>query len=180
MSLTRVRAFLVLGVLMVSALVVVIVAVTKDTQNGPVADACKGAVLVNVTLPRGTSDVTVKVLNGTGRPGLAAALTQDMKNRGFTTQKPAESKKRFTGVALVQYGPKGLSSAWLIQAFFLNESKSEYDPKRTDATVNLVVGTLYRQLATPTEVNQSLSILGSPVVPPGACAAPHDQLQAAK
>ncbi|AGL19779.1 LytR C-terminal domain-containing protein [Actinoplanes sp. N902-109] len=164
--------------LLVAALVVVIVAVSRDTQNGPLADACKGAVMVNATLPRGTSDVTVKVYNGTGRAGVASALTNDLKNRGFATQKPGESKSHIDDVAIVRYGPKALSSAWLLRAFFLNQTKQEYDPKRTSATVDVIVGRGYQQLATPTEVNQSLAALGDPVLPPGSCAAPKKEVAA--
>ncbi|WP_067503272.1 LytR C-terminal domain-containing protein [Actinoplanes sp. TFC3] len=180
MSLTRVRAFVVFGVLMIAALVTVIVAVVRDTQNEPLADACKGAVMVNATLPRGTNDITVRVFNGTKEPGLAAALTNDLKNRGFQTEKPGESTKRIKDVAIFRYGPKALSSAWLLRAFFLNQATPEFDPKRTSATVDVIVGAGYQQLATPTEVNQSLAALGDPELPPGACAEPQKPVQAAQ
>jgi hypothetical protein len=38
--------------------------------------------------------------------------------------------------------------------------------------VDIVIGAQFQQLATSTEVNQSLVELGEPEVPPGACAAP--------
>jgi hypothetical protein len=178
MSLTRFRAFIVFGVLMMAALVVVIVAVARDTQNGPLADACHGAVMVNATLPRGTSEITVKVFNGTGKAGVASALTTDLGNRGFHTEKPGQTKARIDDVAVVRFGPKSLSYAWLLQAFFLNQTKQEYDPKRTTATIDVIVGRGYQQLATPTEVNQSLAALGDPKLPPGSCAAPKKEAAA--
>jgi hypothetical protein len=38
--------------------------------------------------------------------------------------------------------------------------------------VDIVIGSEFQQLATSTEVNQSLIEIGEPEVPPGACAAP--------
>jgi len=174
MSFTRLRAFIVLGVLTVAALVTVIVAVVKDTQGGPVADACQGLVMVNATLPQKNDQVTVKVYNGTKQVGLGSAVTSAFSNRGFKTEKPAESKKRVNDVAVLRYGPKGLSSTWVIQAYFLNQATPQYDPKRTSATVDVVIGNGYQQLATPTEVNQSLSTLQQ-TLPPGSCAAPRTE-----
>ncbi|MFI5936527.1 LytR C-terminal domain-containing protein [Actinoplanes sp. NPDC051494] len=177
MSFTRVRAFIVLGVLTITALVVVIVAVVKDTQGGPVADRCKGLVVVNATLPKSTEEVTVKVYNGTKQVGLGSAVTTHFSNRGFKTEKPEEAKKAVKDVAVLRYGPEGLSATWLIQAFFLNQATPEYNPKRKGATVDVIVGNGYQQLATPTEVNQSLSTLDQEL-PPGSCAAPRAEAAA--
>jgi hypothetical protein len=47
--------------------------------------------------------------------------------------------------------------------------------KRTTDVVDIVIGAEFQQLATSTEVNQSLAALGEPEVPPGACAAPADK-----
>jgi hypothetical protein len=172
MSFTRFRAFIVVGVLALAALVVVIVAVVRDTQGDAVADACKGATMVNAKIPSGPSEVTVKVLNGTSSEGVAQSLTRDLKNRGFKTQTPASSKKKVEDVAIVRYGPDALSSAWLLRAYFLNQAENQYDPKIKGAVVELTVGKSYRSLATPTEVNQSIKELGEIELPPGTCAKP--------
>jgi hypothetical protein len=174
MSFTRFRAFIVIGVLALAALVVVIVAVVRDTQGDAIADACEGATLVNAKIPSGPSEVTVKVLNGTNSEGTAADLTRDLKNRGFKTQAPAAAKKKVDDVAVVHYGPDALSSAWLLRAYFLNQAERNYDPKMKGAVVELTVGKSYRSLATPTEVNQSIKELGEIELPPGTCAKPQD------
>ena len=174
MSFARVRALVVIGVLAVAAVVFVIVALVRDTQHDAIAgDKCPaGAPLANVTLPDDPDQVTVKVLNGTKTPGLAENVTNDFKNRRFKVQAPGEDKKRVKGVAVVRYGPEAVGSAQLLEAYFLGEATPEYNPKRKGAVVEIVIGSQFQQLATSTEVNQSLVELGEPQVPPGACAAP--------
>jgi LytR cell envelope-related transcriptional attenuator len=173
MSFARVRALIVIGVLAIAAVVFVIVALVRDSQGDAVANGCPaGSVMADVTLPDDPAEVTVKVFNGTTTPGLAENLSNDFANRRFKTQKPAENKTKFKGVAELRYGPAAVGSAHLLNAYFLAQAKAQYDPKRKGAVIDVVVGSLYQQLASPTEVNQSLVELGEPDLPPGACAAP--------
>jgi hypothetical protein len=180
MSFARVRALVVIGVLAVAAVVFVVVALVRDTQGDAVADSgCpEGAPLADVSLPDDPSDVKVKVLNGTDKPGLADNVSTDFKNRGFAVQKPGESKSKFDRIAIIRYGPKAVGDAQLLKAYFLGEAKPQYNAKRADDIVEIVVGEDYQQLATSTEVNQSLVELGEPEVPPGACAAPEEKAAA--
>jgi hypothetical protein len=174
MSFARVRALVVVGVLAVAAVVFVVVALVRDTQGDVLADSgCpKGAPLADVSLPDDPREVKIKVLNGTSTAGLADKVTTDFKNRGFTMEKPGESKSKFDRIAIIRYGPKAVGDAQLLKAYFLGKAKPEYNAKRTDDVVQIVVGAEYQQLATSTEVNQSLVELGEPELPPGACAAP--------
>jgi hypothetical protein len=174
MSFARVRALVVVGVLAVAAVVFVVVALVRDTQGDAEANGgCPdGSVMANVTLPNDPEGVTVKVYNGTKTPGLADSVTNEFKNRRFKTQKPAENKKKVDGVAVMRYGPEAVGSAWLLRAYFLNQADVQYDAKRKGAVVDVVVGSNFQQLATTTEVNQSLVELGEPEVPLGACVAP--------
>ena len=174
MSFARVRALVVVGVLAVAAVVFVVVALVRDTQGDAVAGGgCPdGSVMANVTLPEDPEQVTVKVYNGTKTPGLADNVTNEFKNRRFKTEKPAENQKKVEGVAVMRYGPEAVGSAWLLRAYFLNQADVQYDAKRKGAVVDVVVGSSFQQLATTTEVNQSLVELGEPEVPLGACAAP--------
>lgn len=174
MSFARVRALIVIGVLAVAAVVFVIVALVRDSQGGTVAGGgCPpGSVMAIVTLPDDPQEVTVRILNGTATTGLATGVTNEFKNRRFKTQKPAENPKKFKGVAELRFGPQAVGSAHLLQAYFLAQAKSEYNAKRKGAVVDIVIGDQFRQLATTTEVNQSLVELGEPDLPVGACAAP--------
>jgi len=174
MSFARVRALVVIGVLAVAAIVFVVVALVRDTQGDAVADSgCpEGAPLADVTLPADTKDVKLRVLNGTSTAGLAEKVSTDFENRGFSMQKPDESKSKFDRIAIIRYGPKAVGNAQLIKAYFLGKAKPEYQAKRTNDVVDVVIGAEFQQLATSTEVNQSLVELGEPELPPGACAAP--------
>jgi hypothetical protein len=174
MSFARVRALVVVGVLAVAAVVFVIVALVRDSQGDVVTgSSCPaGAPMADVTLPADPDQVTIKVLNGTKTPGLAESVTTDFKNRRFKVQTPTEDKKRVKDVAVMRYGPSAVGAVQLLRAYFLNQADLEYDAKRKGAVVDIVIGSQFQQLATTTEVNQSLVELGEPTVPPGACAAP--------
>lgn len=174
MSFARVRALVVVGVLAVAAIVFVITALVRDSQGDEVTgDNCPaGAPLADVTLPDDPADVTVKIYNGTNTTGLADSVTSEFKNRRFTVQKPAESKTRYKGVAEIRYGPDAVGRAQLLRAYFLDQSKLEYNAKRKGILIDIVIGSGFRQLATTTEVNQSLVEVGEPTLPPGACAKP--------
>lgn len=173
MSFARVRAFVVVGVLAVAAIVFVIVALVRDTQGGAVDSGCPaGSPLVDIELPDDPAQVTVKVYNGTSTPGLADSVTTEFKNRRFTVQKAAENKSKYKGVAELKFGPDAVGKAQLLRAYFLDQTKLEYDPKRKGAVVDIVIGSGFRQLATTTEVNQSLVEVGEPTLPVGTCAKP--------
>ena len=173
MSFARVRALVVVGVLAVAAVVFVIVALVKDSQQDAIASGCPaGSVMADVSLPDDPSEVTVKVFNATSIVGLADRVTNDFTNRKFKAQKPAENRTKFNGVAELRYGPDAVGKAHLLKAYFLAQAVPQYDAKRKGAVVDVVIGSQYKQLATTTEVNQSLVELGEPDVPPGACAKP--------
>ncbi|MEV2242022.1 LytR C-terminal domain-containing protein [Micromonospora sp. NPDC049891] len=164
------RALVVVGLLAVVALVFVVMALVKDTQgNAGVGEGCPDDwPRADVTL-RDRKDVKVNVVNGTERPGLAADVGNSFRNRDFQVQKETTQKKKIDDVAVLRYGPKGVGSAHLLRAYFLGDAELEYNPKREDDIVDVVLGSSFQQLATTTEVNQSLGDLGAPVAPPGSC-----------
>ncbi|MCA2216092.1 LytR C-terminal domain-containing protein [Jidongwangia harbinensis] len=182
MSFARVRALVVIGVLAVAAVVFVVVALVQDSQGDASADGgCPdGAPVADITLPDDPAEVKVKVYNGTRNAGLAEKVTTDFKNRGFVMQDPGKSKTKFDKIAIIRYGPKTVADAQLLKAYFLGDAKDEYSAKRTSDVVDIVVGNGFRQLATSTEVNQSLSQLGEPELPFGACPEPADADKKAK
>ncbi|WP_189330296.1 LytR C-terminal domain-containing protein [Actinoplanes ianthinogenes] len=173
MGYTRLRAYLVFGVLAIAALVVVVVAVARDSQGDPAASGCPaGMTLVNVTLPREPAQVKLRVLNGTRRAGLADNVSAEFQDRGFKVQPSKDSKTKFAKVALIQYGPKSVGAAQWIRAYFLGEAEPQYNAARTTDVIDIIVGEQFRSLATFTEVNQSMAQIGDPTAPPGSCAAP--------
>jgi hypothetical protein len=177
MSFARVRALVVVGVLAVAAVVFVVVALVRDTQGGSTAgeDCPAGAPRADLRLPDDPAEVSVKIYNGTDRAGLADSVTNEFKNRRFTTQKPAESKTKYKGVAEIRYGPDTVGRAQLLRAYFLAQSKMSYSAKRKGQVIDIVIGNEFRQLATTTEVNQSLVEVGEPTLPPGTCLKPAEK-----
>jgi hypothetical protein len=174
MSFARVRALVVVGVLFVAAAIFVIMALVRDSQSDPRAAAgCpKNATLVNTRLPDENKDVKLKIFNGTAQPGLAEKVGEDFSHRGFTVDKKKEnSPKAISSIAVLRYGPKAVGDAWLLQAYFLDEADLQFDAKRQNDVVDIVIGKKYQQLATETEVKQSLTQLGNPSPPAGTCAA---------
>ncbi|WP_436532488.1 LytR C-terminal domain-containing protein [Actinoplanes sp. HUAS TT8] len=173
MGFTRLRAYLVIGVLALAATVVVVVALVKDTQGGPEAGGCPaGVTMVNLTLPKEADQVKLRVLNGTKSAGLADQVSAEFKDRGFVTQPTKDSKTKVKNVAVIQYGPKTVGAAQWIRAYFLGEAEPDYSEARTSDVIDIVIGAKFRSLATFTEVNQSMAQIGTPSAPPGTCAAP--------
>jgi hypothetical protein len=173
MSFARVRALVVIGVLAVAAVVFVVVALVRDSQHDLIANGCPaGSVTADISLPDDPSEVTIKVFNATSQTGLAERVSVDFQNRKFKTQRAERNKRKFNGVAQLRYGPAAVGKAHLLKAFFLGRAEALYDPKRKGDVTDVVIGSQYQQLATTTEVNQSLVELGEPVLPPGACLAP--------
>ncbi|MER7589129.1 LytR C-terminal domain-containing protein [Micromonospora sp. NPDC127501] len=166
------RALVVVGLLAIIALVFVVVAVVRDSQGnvGTAAGCPEGWPLADLTL-RERKDVKINVFNATDQPGLAHTVADEFSNRQFQVKKTGNENK-INSVAVLRYGPKGVGSAHLLQAYFLNNATPGYDPKRTDDTVDVVLGNKFQQLATTTEVNQSLGDSGPPEAPKGSCPSP--------
>lgn len=171
MSFARVRALVVVGVLTLFALVFISIALIRDTQSGEaVAVGCPaGWKLADVTL-REQKDIKIRVFNATETQGLANTVAEDFENRKFQVVKKGNEAKAVDDVAVLRYGPKAVGSAQILRAYFLDNAKDGYDPDREDDVVDVVIGNGFRQLATTTEVNQALSGLGDPQLPPETCA----------
>lgn len=171
MSFARVRALAIVGVLVTCAAVLVAVTLFKDRQRGPIEQAScpKNAVIANVKLPV-PKDVKVTTIDATGTASMTSSVTQQLRNRQFQVTQSKRSEDPIDEVAVLRYGPKAVGSAWLLKAYFLNKAETAFDIERTDDTVDLVLGSAFKKLATATEVGQALAQLGRPTEPPGTCA----------
>jgi len=175
MSFARVRALVVVGGLVVFALVFVIIALVRDSQGGAAtAASCPNGWTLADTRLREPKDVRINVYNATDTSGLASTIADDFKNRKFQVVASGNDPegRGIDDIAVLRYGPKAVGSAHLLRAYFLDQAKTEYDPTREDDLIDVVIGNGFQQLATTTEVNQSLATLGGkPVLPPRTCAA---------
>src|SRR5258705_6890398 len=176
MTFARVRALIVVAVLFIAAGVVVIMAIGRDTQTqAATGGACAGGLVpAKIKMPDQRDQVTINVLNGTTKAGLAERVGEEFANRGFKINQKtsAPDNQRTNEIAVITYGPDAVGAAWLVSAYFLvDEAKMHFDIKRKGSEVNVVIGENFQQLATTTEVNQSIAALGNPLPPAGTCEA---------
>jgi LytR cell envelope-related transcriptional attenuator len=173
MSLARLRALIIVGVLVVVAGTLVTIAIVKDRQaNADSARSCgAGDVPANLRLPDQAKDIKINVLNATDSPGLARQVGDDFRGRKITVLQEGNDPvaKRVDQVAVLRYGPKSVGMAWLLQTYFLNKAKAEFDIARDNDVVDVVLGQQFKQLASTTEANQALTQMGAPRLPPGTC-----------
>ncbi|WP_026212617.1 LytR C-terminal domain-containing protein [Longispora albida] len=176
MTLSRVRAFAVVGTLLLVAVIVVTWALMHDKQAGSTSTAksCpKGYVAVDTRQPP-PADIKVNVYNGTDETGVAAKAADGLAKEKFKVLKTDNDPKRKTvkGVVELRYGPKTVGAAHVLRAYFLvdADAPAEFDPKRTDDVVDVVLGAQFKQLGSPTEVKQKISALREPQLPEGTCA----------
>ncbi|WP_179266161.1 LytR C-terminal domain-containing protein [Asanoa hainanensis] len=170
------RALVVVSVLAVLAVAFVVYALVDDSQKGrTLAAQCpEGWPVVDLTLKK-SEDIKINVFNATDDVGRAGSVGSDFANRKFQVLKKGNSKTAVDGVAVIRFGPQAVASAHVIRAYFLDEADTEYDPARKDDVVDVIIGDQFKQLATTTEVNQSLVELasqGEPKLPPQTCPAP--------
>ncbi|HEX5595659.1 MAG TPA: LytR C-terminal domain-containing protein [Micromonosporaceae bacterium] len=172
MSYARVRALVIVAGLVVFALVFVVITVVRDTQNDPrsAAECPEDYPRADIAL-REAKDIKINVYNSTDGVGLASSVAANFKNRSFQVLKAGNDplKKGVDGVAELRFGPKGVGSAHVLRAYFLDQAEPVYDPNRPDDVVDVALGAEFKQLATTTEVNQSLADLQSPELPAGTC-----------
>ena len=162
------------AVLFVTAGIVVLMAINKDTQTQPQLAGClEGQVPANIKMPE-RDQVTINVINATARVGLAEQIGGEFKNRGFLVAKTESTAdgSQYPEIAQITYGPDGIGAAWLVSAYFLvHEADMNFDLARPGAEVDVLLGNKFQQLATSTEVNQSIAAKGSPQLEPGTCEA---------
>lgn len=173
MTFAKVRALIFVAVLFVSAGVVVIMAIGHDTQTHRVQqNTCpEGLLPAKVKMPE-RNQVTINVLNGTPKVGQAQQIGGEFKNRGFNVNKmeTAPDGKTYDQIAVIIFGPDAVGAAYLVSAYFLvNEAEMQFELERKGAEVDVIIGTAFLQLATTTEVNQSIAVIGNPPLPDGTC-----------
>lgn len=179
MNAARIRALVVVGVLMVGSLTLTFLAVHRDTQStASYLTSCSNKSVPVVTSPLPSpSQITLKIWNGAQVPGLALSVAEDFRHRGFNVEKVGthDDKPPVNTVAEIYYGPKTVAAAQVVRAEFLLTDPSEvsemhFNIKDMSTDVDVVLGKSFRQLGAHTEVNQAIAALGVPKAPPGTCA----------
>jgi len=175
LTFARVRAITIVAALFVAAVVSVSIALDRDADQADAQGTCPpGAVPVDLTLPA-ERDITINVYNATDEVGLANQIGDDFANRQFQVLERGDHDEPFDGVAQLRFGPAAVAAAHVVGAYFLNQATLEFDVAREDNAVDVILGSEFRRLATPTEVNQAIAALaqaGQLIAPPGTCPVP--------
>jgi hypothetical protein len=143
MTLARVRALIVIGVLAAIAVATVIWAISTDAQSSRTGNGC-GSPAAKAAIPLAKT-VKLRVLNATDQEGLANRIGQDLKKAGFVIVSTGNSTDSVESSAQVKYGPKGLGAASLVRAYVKN-AETVQDDKRKDAVVDLTLGDEFAQV----------------------------------
>jgi hypothetical protein len=170
MTLARVRALVVLGVLTLMAVVSVVWAIATDAQpSNRLADPCAEASAAAAAIPP-PKDVKVRVYNATDRDGLANTARRLLTQRGFTVIRVGNDPQRevLTVGAQIRYGASGIGAAQLLHAHVPYAELMSDD--RDNNTVDLVLGPTFGVLAPANAVKGNLERLDPPPpVEEGAC-----------
>lgn len=102
----------------------------------------------------------INVMNGTKVAGLAGATSTKLKKRGFTIGEVGNVNLSKTNiVGLVTSGTDGYAQAMTVQRQ-IKGLTYVYDPKRLGTSVDLVIGTEYKDLIDEKKVNKNPGRLG--------------------
>jgi hypothetical protein len=130
---------------------------SNDTSPQAAATPCTTATAHPGTALPKPATVTINVYNATDRTGLAKRTSAELATRGFVIAKVANDplSKKVTAVAELRYGSKGLANAQLLR-YYLPGAVLVAD-KRSDATVDVVLGNAFTVVAPQAAVTAALA-----------------------
>lgn len=136
----------------------------KEIGPDPVAVECpdEGAV------PLPPAEVTVTVLNGTTRRGLAGEVTHELGGRGYETGEPGNTRSA-SGPATIVHGPAGYLAAQSVRAQLATadvEPVLKLDEAKEGTGVDLLLGDGFTVLAPAPAAADALK---APVPVPEGC-----------
>lgn len=102
------------------------------------------------------STITVRVLNATDEKGLAQTVAKDLQARGLTVSEFGNdsSGRKITGMGELRHGARGREAASYLRAYL--PGATDYVDTRATATVDVVIGPDFKQVATPDQVAAAL------------------------
>jgi hypothetical protein len=118
--------------------------------------------------------VSLRLLNGSGRDGLARSVANELARRGFRVTQTGNAPRSLVGASRVYYGPTGRPSALLVSAQVLGSSVVPV-PSAGRGAIDVVLGSAFVRLRTPAETAgyiRQLVTTGVPVANPVVKPAP--------
>lgn len=121
--------------------------------------ACAVAWSPRTLTPR---DVTINVYNTTPRAGLAASVAQSLRTQGFHVASSGNDPMGgwVLGVAQIRHGRTGAPGALLAMRWLPGATAAQ--DGRTDATVDVVLGTKYTSVKAPPKGERSIVVTTRP------------------
>ena len=158
MSLARVRALTVIGVLALVAVITVVWAIVTDDQTDTANIGCNS---VQSEIPEPKA-VQMRVYNGTDKVGLASEVAKALKKRGFKVRSTGNDPQGelIQQSAQIRYGPTGAGAAQLLQATV--RGSVIVDDGREDASIDVVLGNGYKELTPEKDVPAEIKSLDPP------------------
>ena len=137
----------------------------------PACPSPKPAAATPTTVPRTSAPVRLpapaavqlRLLNGTGRDGLARTVGNELARRGFRVAAMGNAPKPLAGPSRVVFGPGARPAATLLTAHVLG-AQLVPAPKAPPGSVDVTLGSSFVRLRTAPEVSAFARGLGKPVV----------------
>lgn len=118
------------------------------------------------TMPSAPETVTVRVYNGTDRVGLAGETAAGLTERGFVIAETANYPVEITTGARISFGEAGIAAAYTLAAHMDPGAPALVLDTRTDATVDLILGSTWAGLV---DLEAVVIDASSPLVPLTGC-----------
>ncbi|MFF4365159.1 LytR C-terminal domain-containing protein [Streptomyces sp. NPDC001594] len=132
---------------------------------GPAASAAPA-----VVLPQ-PGQITVNVYNATPRAGLAKAVGDELKKRGFTIghvgNAPADFDKKVPGPGILLGSPRTDKAAYSVLGTQLTGVTQQTDT-REGADIDLILGDAFKELNKKEDADKALAVLANPAPAPSA------------
>lgn len=116
--------------------------------------------------PTSLEGVRVKVLNATGRPGLAGAIGERLAKYGAAPEEPANFVGQFYGTTRLSAGKGHIEEAYTIARLF-PDSSVRYDEASTDL-ITIVIGEHFSEMPEEAETDEIMENQ-DPLVAPENC-----------
>jgi hypothetical protein len=142
------------------------------SEQGPPSPTCPpGTTPVNLAVPE-VAQIRLNVVNASGVAGLAIPVLLELGRRGFPMLSIADAPNgdAYPEAVVVRHGPGTTGAAWFVALQFRGPVRNDFDPGRTDDTIDVILGRAFENVLTPAEANQAVAVAPSPTAPPGGCA----------
>ncbi|WP_330297322.1 LytR C-terminal domain-containing protein [Streptomyces sp. NBC_00503] len=134
---------------------------TPAPKAGPAAAASTAP---QVALPQ-PGQITVNVYNATPRAGLAKAVGDELKKRGFAIGKvgnaPADFDKKVPDAGILVGSPQTDKAVFSVLGTNLAGAAHQTDTRET-ADIDLILGDAFKELTPKEEADKALAVLANP------------------